>query len=47
MWAAITRPVDRRALLPELMVAAAIALQEQKLKRACATVELDLTRLFS
>lgn len=41
MWAAITRPVARRALPPALMVAAATALQEQKLNIACAPVRLE------
>lgn len=35
MWAAMTRPVDRRALPPAFIVAAATALHEQKLKTAC------------
>lgn len=44
MWAAITRPVDKRALLPAFMVVAATALQEQKLKVACTPVDLVLVR---
>lgn len=36
----MTRPVARRALPPAFMVAAATALQEQKLKTACSSSNL-------
>ena len=35
MWAAMTKPVDRRALPPAFMAAAATMLHEQKLNAAC------------